>query len=104
MGFRHVGRYLRCMRLGRFGEQGLATDTVSDDPPFVHGVAGEIRDFLLSPLGSVNAAAAQARLAAEMALGRVPPGTRTDPGGILIELLPPQIRDHMLDPYCSALQ
>jgi hypothetical protein len=104
MGFRHVGRYLRCVRLGKFDEQILATDTVSDDPPFVQGVAGEIKDFLHSPLGAANAAAAQLRLAAEMALGRVPPGTRTDPGGILIELLPPRIRDHMPDRYCSALQ
>jgi triacylglycerol lipase len=104
MGFRHVGRYLHCARLGRFDEQALATDTVSDDPPFVQGIAGEIKDFLHSPLGAANAAAAQLRLAAEMALGRVPPGTRTDPGGILIELLPPRIRDHMPDRYCSALR
>jgi hypothetical protein len=104
MGFRHVGRYLHCVCLGRFDEQRLAADAVSDDPTFVQGAAGEFRDFLLSPLGSINAAAAQARLAAEMALGRVPPGTRTDPGGILIELLPPRIRDHMLDRYCSALR
>jgi hypothetical protein len=39
-----------------------------------------------------------------MALGQVPPGTRTDPGGILIELLPSRIRDHMPDRYCRALQ
>jgi hypothetical protein len=104
MGFRHVGRYLHCVSLGRFYEQGLATDTVSDDPPFIPGVASEIRDFLHSPLGAANAAAAQLRLAAEMALGRVPPGTRTDPGGILIELLPPRMRDHMPDRYCSALR
>jgi hypothetical protein len=104
MGFRHVGRYLHCMRLGRFHEQVLAADTVSDDPPFVQGVADEIRDFLHSPLGATNAAAAQLRLAAEMALGRVTPGIRTDPGGILIELLPPRIRDHMLDRYCGALR
>jgi hypothetical protein len=104
IGFRHVGRYLHCVRLGRFDEQDLATDLVSDDPPFVQGVAGEIRDFLHSPLGAANAVGAQLRLAAEMALGRVPHGTRTDPGGILIELLPPPIRDHMLDRYCSALR
>ena len=73
------------------------------DPPFVKGVAGEIRAFLHSPFGAATAAAAQLRLAAEMALGKVPPGTRTDPGGILIELLPPRIRDHMPDRYCSSL-
>ena len=89
---------------GRIGEVGLATDTLSDDPQFVKGVAGEIRDFLHSPLGAASAAAAQLRLGAEMALGQVPPGTRTDPGGILIELLPLRIRDHMPDRYCRALQ
>jgi pimeloyl-ACP methyl ester carboxylesterase len=104
MGFRHVGRYLHCVRQGRFDERDLATDTLSDDPQFVKGLAGEIRDFLHSPLGAASAAAAQLRLAAEMALGQVPPGTRTDPGGILIELLPSRIRDHMPDRYCRALQ
>jgi hypothetical protein len=38
-----------------------------------------------------------------MQLG-VRPGKRTDPGGILIELLPLRIRDHMPDRYCRALQ
>ena len=104
MGFRHVGRYLHCVRRGRFDERDLATDTLSDDPQFVEGAAGEIRDFLHSPVGAASAAAAQLRLAAEMALGQVPPGTRTDPGGILIELLPSRIRDHMPDRYCRALE
>jgi hypothetical protein len=104
MGFRHVGRYLHCARRGRFDGQDLAADTRSDDPPFVKGVAGEIRDFIHSPFGAASAAATQLRLAAEMALGKVRPGKRTDPGGILIELLPSRIRDHMPDRYCSALQ
>jgi triacylglycerol lipase len=47
IGFRHVGRYLHCERLGSFDEQDLATDTVSDDPPFVHGAADEIREFCI---------------------------------------------------------
>jgi hypothetical protein len=59
---------------------------------------------VLSPLSTVGAAAAQLQLAAKMALGNAPPGTRTDPGGILIELLPRRIRDHMLDRYWGALR
>jgi triacylglycerol lipase len=47
MGFRHVGRYLHCVRLGKFAERGLATDTLSDDPRFVAGVADEIRGFCI---------------------------------------------------------
>jgi hypothetical protein len=104
MGFRHVGRYLHCARQGRFDGRDLAADTGSDDPPFVKGVAGEIRDFIHSPFGAASAAATQLRLAAEMALGKVSPGIRTDPGGIVIELLPSRIRDHMPDRYCGALQ
>jgi hypothetical protein len=77
--------------------QDLAVDTRSDDLPFVKGVAGEIRDFIHSPFGAASAAATQLRLAAEMALGKVSPGIRTDPGGILIELLPSRIRDHIPD-------
>jgi hypothetical protein len=104
MGFRHVGRYLHCARLGRFDERDLAADTLSDDPPFAAGVADEISAFLHAPFGAARVAAAQLQLAAEMALGKVPPGTRTDTGGIIIELLPPRIRDHMPDRYCGALQ
>jgi len=96
MGFRHVGRYLRCFRLGMFRDQNITADTQSDDPSFVEGVAEMIRDFVHSPFGKSGDAAAQLRLVAEMALGTVPPGTRTDPGGLAIELLPSQIRDHML--------
>ena len=92
------------MRRGRFDERDLATDTLSDDPQFVKGVADEIRDFLHSPVGAASAAAAQLRLVAEMAVGQVSPGTRTDPGGMLIELLPSRIRDHMPDRYCRALE
>src|SRR5262249_15647096 len=50
MGFRHVGRYLHSARRGRFDEQDLVSSTLSDDPPFVKGVAGEIRAFLHPPL------------------------------------------------------
>jgi hypothetical protein len=105
MGFRHVGRYLRCSRLGRFRDQNIAADTQSDDPSFVEGVADEIRDLMHSPFGRAGAVVpAQLRMVAEMALGTVPPGTRTDAAGVLIELLPPRLRDHMLDRYCGAMK
>jgi len=104
MGFRHVGRYLHCERRGKFNERNLAADTREDAPFFIKGEANEIRAFFHSPLSAVSSVAGQLGLAAEMALGRAPPGTRTDVGGVLIELLPPRIRDHMPDRYCSALQ
>jgi hypothetical protein len=104
MGFRHVGRYLRCPRRGRFNEQDLAADTEQDAPSFVGGVLSEFKEFLHSPLGAAKSAVGQLKLAGEMLMKRAPPGTRTDVGGVLIELLPPRLRDHMPDRYCSALK
>ena len=43
------------------------------------------------------------KVAALLALRQGPPGARTDPGGIAIELLPPRLRDHMTDRYIGAL-
>lgn len=101
--FHHLGRYLHCDRGGKFDAGALAADTRSDDPPFVAGVAKELREFLNGPLGAARQAFNQLELAALSALGRGPPGTRTDPGGIAVELLPPRLRDHMPDRYIGAL-
>lgn len=104
LGFRHVGRYLCCQRLGKFAAADLAADTASDAPLFAKGEAAELNDFLHAPLAAAQDALAQLRLAAEMAAGIAPPGARTDLGGIVIELLPPRLRDHMPDRYCAALR
>ena len=101
-GFRHLGRVLHCERLGRFDKTNLASDTSSDFPPFVSGVAKDLRDHLHGPLSAVLSIAARIKLAAALLTGMGPSNMRTDPGGILIEMLPPRLRDHMPDRYIGA--
>ena len=45
---------------------------------------------------------ARLKIVAALALGTGPSGMRGDPGGLLIELLPPPLRDHMPDRYVEA--
>lgn len=101
-GFHHLGRVLHCERQGRFDKANLASDTSSDFPPFVSGVAEELRDHLHGPLSAVLSIAARIKLAAALLTGMGPSNMRTDPGGILIEMLPPRLRDHMPDRYIGA--
>jgi triacylglycerol lipase len=103
LGFHHLGRFLHCDCGGRFDAGALAADTRSDDPPFVAGVANELNDFLRGPLVAALNALDHVKVAALLALRQGPPGARTDPGGIAIELLPPRVRDHMTDRYIGAL-
>jgi triacylglycerol lipase len=100
--FHHLGRYLRCERGGKFSAADLAADPTSDDPLFVDGVAKKLNGLLHSPLSSILSPLARLKLALALVTGRGPPGMRTDSGGILIELLPPRLRDHMPDRYIGA--
>jgi hypothetical protein len=92
------GRFLHCERQGRFEKANLAPDTSSDLPPFDDGVAKELRAHLHGTLS----AAARIKLAASLLTGMNIANMRTDPGRILIELLPPRLRDHMPDRYIGA--
>lgn len=103
IGFHHLGRFLHCDRGRKFDAGALAADARSDDPAFVAGVAQELSGFLHGPLVAALDAVDQVRGAALLALRQGPPGARTDPGGIAIELLPPRLRDHMTDRYIGAL-
>jgi hypothetical protein len=103
-GFKHVGRLLHCERQGRFDKANLASDTRSDFPPFVEGIAKDLRDHLHGPMSALLSAEARTRLAAAVLTGTGPADMRTDPGGIVIELLPPRLRDHMPDRYIGACQ
>ena len=98
---RHVGRMLRCDRLKRFGAQAPASMD-SDDPQFVDGITKELTALNLGPLSGVMSATHRAKLVAALVLGMGPAGMRTDPAGILIETLPPRLRDHMPDRYIAA--
>ena len=68
--------------------------------------AEAFHDYWLTRHGPLVAALSsldQLKLAARLAIGRGPPGARTDWVGIAIELLPPRLRDHMTDRYIGAL-
>jgi hypothetical protein len=96
------GRFLHCERQGRFEKANLAPDTSSELPSFDDGVAKELRAHLHGTLSAVLSAAARIKLAASLLIGMNIANMRTDPGGILIELLPPRLRDHMPDRYIGA--
>ncbi|HKA81401.1 MAG TPA: lipase family protein [Xanthobacteraceae bacterium] len=104
LGFRHVGRHLRCDRLGKFSSANLAPNTASDEPSFVKGVSKELTELVQGPLSGVLSFAARMKLAAALVAGVGPAGARTDLGGIAIELLPPRVRDHMPDRYIAACE
>ncbi|MGB8400434.1 lipase family protein [Bradyrhizobium sp.] len=101
-GFRHLGRFLHCARQGKFSKADLAADTSSDLPLFTDDVARSFRDHLNGSVSAVIGAVERARLAAALETGADIAGMRTDPAGILIELLPPRLRDHMPDRYIGA--
>jgi triacylglycerol lipase len=101
--FKHVGRYLHCDQNGKFESRNLAADSSSDAPLFARGISKQLTQFLHSPLSAVMLPFDRLKLAAAMFLDIAPPGTRTDPAGIVIELLPPVLRDHMPDRYIGAL-
>ncbi len=102
LGFQHLGRFLHCNRGGKFDGSQLAPDTRSDEPPFLSGVSKELTGLLHGPLSGFLSPLERLKLAAALAAGLGPAGMRTDPGGILIELLPPRLRDHMPDRYIGA--
>jgi triacylglycerol lipase len=97
-GFLHLGRALTCTRLAKFVTPNLAVDTNSDFPPFSRDVAQSVREHLNGVFGQAE----RLRLTAMLAIGANPSGLRTDPAGILIEMLPPRLRDHMPDRYIAA--
>jgi hypothetical protein len=100
--FRHVGRYLNCPRRGTFSTQDLAAGTSSDEPDFVRGISKELTSLLDGPLSQFVSPIERLKLAASLAIGTKVAGMRTDPAGILIELLPPRLRDHMPDRYIGG--
>jgi hypothetical protein len=58
---------------------------------------------LQGPLSNLLSPLDRLKLATALAVGIGPSGMRTDPGGILIELLPPRLRDHIPDRYIAAV-
>lgn len=104
LGFRHLGRYLHCDRGAKFDGASLSSDTLSDEPQFERGILKDLAQLLHGPLSKLLSPFERLQLAASLAVGAGPQGMRNDPAGILIELLPPRLRDHMPDRYIGAFR
>jgi pimeloyl-ACP methyl ester carboxylesterase len=83
LGFRHVGRLMRCARAGHFAGAPLAECT--DDPTFASSLIAGLRQGLL-----------------DFFAGRLQPTYRDDTLGRLSGFLAPPIGDHLPDRYCHA--
>ena len=98
-GFLHLGRVLTCERSAKFVAANLAADTSSDVPQFDgDDFPQSVRDHLNGVFGQAE----RLSLNAMLRIGANPSGLRTDLAGILIEMLPPRLRDHMPDRYIAA--
>jgi hypothetical protein len=100
-GFHHVGQYVPAPRDGKFPAS-LNPDLSSDQPEFVRGVARELADFFHEPNAILSVRAAQMQAVGNALIGSPTTIARSDLAGILIELLPTRIRDHMPDRYIGA--
>jgi hypothetical protein len=103
LGFRHIGRLLRCDVGGKFDPDELAPNSESDEPLFEPGVAKDLQVVLNDPAQSIAAVKQRLEVAAGLALGAGPSDIRSDLAAVAIELLPPRLRDHIPDRYISAL-
>jgi triacylglycerol lipase len=84
LGFRHVGRLMRCARAGTFS--GAPAADCTDDRPFMASLVTGLRQGLL-----------------DLFAGRLQPTFRDDTLGRLSGFLAPPIADHLPDRYCHAL-
>ncbi len=86
LGFHHVGRILECESGQKFDQKRLRDDVDSDEPQFgnefFNGIAQQLRGLFSGPFS---------------------PSSRSDPLGVLSQLLSPSIGDHLPDRYYTAL-
>jgi triacylglycerol lipase len=105
--YRHVGRYAFAAS-GRFSEtvttfpDATFPDGCPDEPALTNISTDAISAALESVLQGRVAFGATISFLTKRLLGRA--GTRSDPVGLLIEHLPPPIRDHIPDRYWTALR
>lgn len=101
-GMRHVGRLLRCEADAKFDPLMLAPDAHSDEPAFAEVWAGTVRDSLRQPWKRPASVLEAARRFLDPNVPRAG-NTRSDLVGLIIETLPPGVRDHLPDRYIAAL-
>jgi len=101
-GFRHVGRPLRCASREKFDANALVSLAEhSDAPAFERGISVTLKNLLHGRTEKFPTDAQRKALAAILSR-KDAQDIRTDPGGLIIELLPPPLRDHMPDRYIQA--
>lgn len=88
LGFRHVGRHLRCLRGMRFNADLMAADGTSDEPIFHIGGLGQLTGGGL-PVDQLMQAFGLDRTARRLAT-------------MALDLLPTGIRDHLPDRYLAG--
>jgi triacylglycerol lipase len=99
MGYRHVGLYLHC-RAGRFDGSPRAAEEGSDDTSVFRSLR-EVGDFLRRPSLDLPLLTGPRTLLPPF-LSPAPP-VRPDLLGVVLEQLPPPIRDHLPHRYLGAL-
>jgi triacylglycerol lipase len=103
LGYRHIGRYFSAVHDQRFSAEKLSPDDFSDMPAFLPVIATELLSKFQDRLPSIAPISTRMRIAGAVLAGFPVSSGRSDLTGILIEILPPQLRDHILDRYIAAL-
>ena len=103
LGLRHVGCLLRCDRGGRFDPQALSADPGLDDPLFAAAAAAQLRALMDRPGSELIDFGRRLAQVAEIAVGRRTVHGRPPSVAVIVESLPPPIRDHLPDCYINAL-
>jgi triacylglycerol lipase len=103
LGFHHVGCYLKAGKNGGFADSVCPSGLGLDEPAFVAGIAKELHDLFLDPTAALGHIANPLSHISGALTGKPPTfEMRTDLAGIMIEMLPPRLRDHMPDRYIAA--
>jgi hypothetical protein len=102
-GSRHVGRLLRCAPGVAFDPATLSATTESDDPLFSDAAQQQLTALLDHPAAEVAGVAERLALVARIALSSTPVHGRAPSVAVVVEALPPPIRDHLPDGYINAL-
>lgn len=103
LGLHHVGCLLRCDRGGRFDPQTLSADPGLDDPLFSAASAAQLRALINDPGSELIDFGRRLAVVGDIALGRRIMHGRPPSVAVIVESLPPPIRDHLPDCYINAL-
>jgi triacylglycerol lipase len=103
LGYSHIGRYLYAVHDQRFSAEKLSPYDFSDMPASLPEIATELLSKFQNRLPSIAPISTRMRIAGAVLAGLPVSSGRSDLTGILIEILPPQLRDHILDRYIAAL-